>query len=238
MFFFGRRIYSKKNGIASIFILLLIFSERVKFMKAKIYSKMFAVLLAASVIASGMPAASLTAGAESLSYASQGTGYETSGSSIPSFAMDAFNDAVTSYQDGTLTPLACYGEQVVAGYNYRFICRMNSDSQYDLNSLKFVTVYQNPQSVSTISEVSDFNIADYEETYDMILPDYPPSGSMEVISGLQACELPDDAQTVFNKVYDGLLGVHTDPIAFLGKRTHRLCWTWGPWPRIRRPWPE
>ena len=189
-------------------------------MKAKIYSKIFAVLLSASVIASSMPAIGLIAEAETIAYASQGTGNESSSSSIPAFAMDAFNNAMTSYQGGTLTPLACYGEQVVAGYNFRFICRMNSNSQDDLNSLKFVTVYQNPQNVSTISEVSDFNIDDYDENYDIVFPDTPANGSMEVINGLQECELPSDAQTIFDRLYNGIVGVDIMPIAFLGKRTN------------------
>ena len=189
-------------------------------MKAKIYSRAFAVILSASIIASTSAVSLAAVAEENTPYSSQSVVCNSSGSSIPTFAMDAFNNAIATYQGGTLTPLACYGEQVVAGYNFRFICRMNSNSQDDLNSLKFVTVYQNPQNVSTISEVSDFSIADYEEDYNMVLSDYPANGSMEVISGLTACELPEDAQAVFDSLYENIVGVSNVPIAFLGKKTN------------------
>ena len=186
-------------------------------MNSKNKSRIFAVLLSASVIASAIPAVSLTAMAEGTP---QNNVYTTSSSSIPTFALDAFNNAMKTYQGGTLTPLACYGEQVVAGYNLDFICRMNSDSQDDLTSLKFVTVYWESENVSTISSVSDFNIADYEKSNYYNLPDYPVDGGMEVISGLQSCELPSDAQTVFDSVYGNIVGVSVVPIAFLGKKAN------------------
>ena len=188
-------------------------------MRPKTHSRVFAALLSATIIASAIPAASLTALAETAPEASQANTYVPS-SNIPSYAAEAFSNAVQTYQGGTLTPLACYGEQVVAGYNYRFICRMDSNSQDDLTTLKFVTVYQDPQNNCTISNVEDLNIADYEHDHTINLPEYPVDGGMEVVTVLSQGEMPTDAESVFDSVYGNIVGVSVVPVAYLGKKTN------------------
>ena len=180
-------------------------------MTKKSVSRFFAFLLSAALIMTVFSAVSVTAFAADKNL----TWSNSKSDPAPYIAEEyssIFDDAAQGYQGAPLTPLACYGAQVVAGMNYAFICR-------DESGLKDVRVYQDTNGVSAITSVEDFDLNHYAQNYNIQLPEYPPEGGMEVISPQNACTLPDDAQSAYNAAMDNMDGVLRTPLAFLGRST-------------------
>ena len=73
-------------------------------------------------------------GSGTLSYAIDDTGVGMSKDEL-------FDKAMESYNGMPLIPLACYGDQVVAGSNYHLICRENTGGNVSECKLKKVVVY-------------------------------------------------------------------------------------------------
>ena len=180
-------------------------------MTKKSVSRFFAFLLSAALIMTVFSAVSVTAFAADKTL----TWSYSKSDPAPYIAEEyssIFDDAAQGYQGAPLTPLACYGAQVVAGMNYAFICR-------DESGLKDVRVYQDTNGVSAITSVEDFDLNHYAQNYNIQLPEYPPEGGMEVISGQSACTLPYDAQSAYSSIMDYMEGTFCTPIAFLGRST-------------------
>ena len=184
-------------------------------MRNKTTSRILAVLLSASLTIPAAGSFALTAAAVAASSWTVNAG-DTAGS-ITQSASKAFDDAMKTYSGAKLTPVTCYASQVVAGYNYYFICTETSSDGN--SSLKETVIYSDPSGTSTVSSVSDFSIDDYAKNYDLELPPYPASGNTAPISGNTRCELPQEAERVFNKCYEGLAGYSCTPWGYLGKKT-------------------
>ena len=109
---------------------------------------------------------------------------------LPDYVQRAFDEAMEGYNGLPLTPIAYYGTQVVAGYNYALICqeRLNNGNI----SLKEVTIYDplsgNGEEKAKIY-VSDFNLKDYETSYSYPLPQQPPCGSMEIADDMSGASI-------------------------------------------------
>ncbi len=188
-------------------------------MKFKISSRIFAVLLSASVIIPAVQTAGFSVMAENNPESYWTVSVDNSTNTLQNFASNAFTNAMETYTGPQLTPLACYGAQVVAGYNYYFICRQEADPT-NAPSLKEVVVYCDPNGNSTVSSVEDFDLNDYATDHVYQIPEEPISGNTEVADGLTVCTLPDDAQTIFDRLYANIVGVSNVPIAYLGKQTN------------------
>ncbi len=186
-------------------------------MKSRNIARILAALVSAAVI---MPSATLSyipVSAAVSANASWNVSVGTESDSIPSYALEAFERASMGYSGGKLTPLACYGQQVVAGMNYAFICRLSVPGGEDV--LKKVIVYDDLESDSIISSVDDFDLNDYAKDNYYELPEYPVNGGMEVITDLSKCELPDEVKDTFDSIFEGMCGASIVPIAYLGKQT-------------------
>lgn len=148
----------------------------------------------------------------------------------------AFESAASRYKGGTLIPIVKYGSQVVAGYNYQFICKHIADD--GTVSLKKVTVYDpnfdgwTSNSRAGISSIEDFNIEDYEHNYKCRFPDREPIGGMYISVSTGLDELPADVSSSFEALLPHMDVKSCEPIAYLGKRVDSsgtdfalLCYT-------------
>ena len=122
---------------------------------------------------------------------------------------EIFNKAINNYTSMKLTPLAYFGEQVVAGKNYMLLCE--SDNGY-----KVVVIYHDLEGNSTVTKVTDFNIKEYiNEKYEL---------NTEVLSGGWHTEIPgkaialdDREERAFNLATQALVGVTYYPITVFDK---------------------
>ena len=187
-------------------------------MRSKISTRILAVLLSMSVTVPMMQTAYLSVCAES-SASAWVVDYNSVGGGLPSKVQTAFDKAMESYNGMPLIPLACYGDQVVAGSNYYLICRENTGGNVSECKLKKVVVYNKLDGTAEISSVTDFNIEDYAKNHSYYIPDYPEPGSAAVPSELPRCELPSEAAAPFNKIFQGICGSECIPLAYLGKQT-------------------
>lgn len=140
---------------------------------------------------------------------------------LPDYVQSAFDEAMQLYNGMPLTPIAYYGIQIVAGYNYYLICQEHSGS--GSVSLKKVSIYDpNPIGSSghrsSTLHVQDFNPEDYEQNYSYPLPDYPPSGGTEIPDDMGGCGLPDKVKEVYKKFFRGYAGWGCTPLAFLAEK--------------------
>ena len=148
----------------------------------------------------------------------------------------AFESAASRYKGGTLIPIVKYGSQVVAGYNYQFICKHIADD--GTVSLKKVTVYDpnfngwTSNSRAGISSIEDFNIEDYEHNYKCGFSDREPIGGMYISVSTGLDELPADVSSSFEALLPHMDVKSCEPIAYLGKRVDSsgtdfalLCYT-------------
>lgn len=196
-------------------------------MPSKIVSRLFAVLLAASITLPTVCSVSPVVSAQSIETSSWSVSVTTPESVLPNYVQAAFSQAMESYNGAELIPLAYYGYQVVSGANYSLICRETSDTPGN-DVLKKVVVYDptggnlNLQTGKNarISSVTNFRLEDYAHDFVYPLPEYPPAGGTEVASGLITCDLPEEVQKVYDKVYKDICGFSCQPLAYLGKQVN------------------
>lgn len=191
-------------------------------MKSKMISKLFTVLLSASVAMTFplVSSANITVSAETTINAAWNVNTNEVSVSLPRSVRLSFEEAMAKYTGGQLEPMAYYGHQVVSGCNYAMICRETADD--GTVSLKSVRIYD-PNFVNStqrsgkarFTSVQDFNIEDYAYNYTYPLPEHETAGGMSLPS-LYECELPAEVQTVYDTVWGGIVGsIHT-PLAYLG----------------------
>ncbi len=185
-------------------------------------SKLLAVLLSAAVMLPAVSCAGLAVSAESALNSSWSVSVAQTENTLPSDIQRAFDEAMQSYNGQKLVPLAYYGLQVVAGYNYDLLCR--EDAADGTSSLKLVTIYDpnapgmNGHRKAQIASVEDFNIADYACNHAYQLSPAPVCGGTEVPEDLSTCDLPDDVQAVYDRYFNMIDGMGCQPLAYLGKQ--------------------
>lgn len=139
---------------------------------------------------------------------------EFNSKSVSEEQLALFNDAAAKVLDVSYEPIAVLGTQVVAGTNYAFLCQ----SIYWEGDAKpvwsVVTVYNNLEGNSSITDDKTIEIMDVkttdvtasaEATGAWAVPD--PNGNMVV---------PEQAQAAFDNAMATYDGVKASPIALLG----------------------
>ena len=189
-------------------------------------SKLLALLLAGAISASMIQTAAFSVAAVSnlpsqqQSSAVTGSGWSINSTEqsnvLPEDVQTAFDQAMASYNGTQLEPLAFLGIQLVAGYNYRILCREKNSGNWD--NLKDVTIYAPFDGDAGVTSLDNFSIDDYLTNYDIKLPDELPCGSMEIARPVNYGNMPDDAKTVFNDKFGTISGVSYHPVAFLGSK--------------------
>ena len=93
------------------------------------FKKVFACILSASLMMSVLSTLSMPVYAYSVG-TSWSISVEETAVELPADVQTAFDEAMEDYNGNKLVPLAYYGLQVVAGFNYALICReVSNDSK-------------------------------------------------------------------------------------------------------------
>lgn len=91
-------------------------------------------------------------------------GFNVSGSiagTLPESAQAAFNEVMEGFTGVGYEPLACIGQQVVAGMNYAILAKSKVVSPDAKEELKVIFIYVPVTGDPEITEIADFNLLDY-----------------------------------------------------------------------------
>ena len=133
---------------------------------------------------------------------------------LPSEVQTAFDKAVGALDGMDYSPVAYIGSQVVAGMNYAVLCKAATVTAEPVISLKVLIIYADLNGNAEVTNVADFNIADYAvgegKTPEQLAGGW--SAPEEVVgSGLST-----EADAAYDKAMDGYAGGVTAPLAELG----------------------
>ena len=136
---------------------------------------------------------------------------------LPKAVQKAFNKATKKYTGVTFTPMAYFGEQVVAGTNYALICKATTVTAKPTISLKKVTIFVNLKGKAKITGVKNFNLASYAKDKAYVVSNAPGSWLVPKNHSV-ATDMPKAAVRAFNKATKNFDGNQLEPIAYLGKQ--------------------
>ncbi len=129
---------------------------------------------------------------------------------LPDEIKEAFHQAKENYVGMELTPIVYLGSQVVAGMNYKLLCKGNMITQNPTTKLVSVTVYKDLDGNCSILDVKDFdlNILKDESNEEKI-------GGWQVNEEYVVINLPVEAQRALDESIQDLKGVNYEPLALL-----------------------
>ena len=191
--------------------------ERTIRMRSKAASRFFAVLLSAAIALPVMGSAFMSVSAES-GYGNYWSMSYVDLDKSPVSLSQNIKKAFKEYRGPMLTPLAYYGMGVVAGYNHEYICIQTADAPGGAPSLKFVTVYENPQGEAEISEVQDLYLNNFYSDHKCYIEDIPAPGSFSFHTS-SSCQLASDVQSAFDEATGKIDYFSFTPAAFLAARS-------------------
>lgn len=148
---------------------------------------------------------------------------------LPDDAQKAFDKATEGFVGNKLTPVALIGRQVVAGMNYAILCKSELVTKEPVVSYQVAIIYQKPDGEAEISNIADFNVADYTQGDGKDLSAEKLVGAWETPEDYTVVNLPAEVQTPFDKALDGWTGSRQEPLAYLasqvvaGKNYAVLC---------------
>lgn len=131
------------------------------------------------------------------------------GGGLPEELEPAFDEALSGYDGEELTPITVISCQVVAGMNYRVVCRTAS------GELKLATVYVDLEGKGEITDVSDFTVEPAIEKKD---GDLVECGGWGPVVDQPAVELEKEVKEALEKAAEELDGMKVEPLALLGSQ--------------------
>ena len=138
---------------------------------------------------------------------------------IPEGAQAALDKALSAYTGTGFTPVAYLGSQVVAGTNYKFLCRAQAVTPDAQESFVTVTVYEDLQGNAEITEVKDFHLTDYLENKEIASSEEGMTGGWTVSENDGTMmEMTVDIQRAFDTATENLTGCTYEPVAVLGSQ--------------------
>lgn len=140
--------------------------------------------------------------------------YENNGPvGLPDAVQTAFNLAASG-QEVLYTPIAYIGTQVVAGNNYAILCQAEPISDNTAISFKVLIIYADLQGNAELTNVADFNIADYTQGEGKSPEQL--AGGWSAPEEVTSLPLSEDAQIAFDNAVSGYSGNELKPMALLG----------------------
>ena len=137
---------------------------------------------------------------------------------LPEEVQAAFKKAVEQLDGNDLTPLAYFSKQIVAGTNYQILCRSLPVTENPVPKLQVVVIYADLEGNAEITNIADFNIADYTEGDGADLHAEDVTGGWEVPEDYTKAELPDQVKAAFEKGIEQVGGSTFTPMAYLGSQ--------------------
>ena len=121
-----------------------------------------------------------------------------------------FEKACETLTGAVYTPILYLGSQVVAGTNYRFLCKMEASVAELKSAAKYaiVTIYEDLQGNASILELKDSDV------------ELPPSDEM-LVGAYEAgtdLKMTEEAKTAFVEATSTITGVEYRPVALLGSQ--------------------
>lgn len=138
---------------------------------------------------------------------------------LPDDVKKAFDFATAEYTGMEFTPVAYLGSQVVAGTNYAILCLEKAVVPGAVAALKTVVIYEDLSKKATITEVEDFDLADFTSNDDNDDDDDDAeelSGGWTVNTEFNDVVLSDDVKALCDEVLSGVMGTSYQPVACLG----------------------
>lgn len=128
---------------------------------------------------------------------------------------DMIFDQARQNADAKLSPLFLLGSQVVAGTNYAYLCYDKTEEGKP--SLKIVKVFNNLENGSKeITSIEDFNVNDYLDGEGETTPEGMMGGWQDNAEFPNM--LSEEENNIFNKGFEGLVGVGYNPVAVLASQ--------------------
>ena len=143
---------------------------------------------------------------------------ETAAVELPEEVQEAFDKAVQQLDGNDLTPIAYFSKQIVAGTNYQILCRSLPVVENPIPKLQVVVIYADLEGDAEITNIADFNIADYTDNDGADLHAEEVTGGWEVPEDYTQAELPDHVKAVFEKSIEQVGGSTFTPMAYLGSQ--------------------
>ena len=137
---------------------------------------------------------------------------------LPEEVQAAFEKAVEQLDGNDLTPLAYFSKQIVAGTNYQILCRSLPVTENPIPKLQVVVIYADLEGNAEITNIADFNIADYTDNDGADLHAEDVAGGWEVPEDYTQAELPDQVKAAFEKGIEQVGGSTFTPMAYLGSQ--------------------
>ena len=137
---------------------------------------------------------------------------------LPDNAKGAFDKALQSYVGMNFKPVALLGTQVVAGTNYQILCIGSPVVPDPVENLYVVQIYEDLSGNSSITNVAEFDFAQLEENRESQIPDSGLLGGWAAPEEIDAVELPENVQNLFDETAGKLMGVRYIPAAILGTK--------------------
>ncbi len=89
--------------------------------------------------------------------------YDTVGSQIPEEATTAYDNAKAAYEGTSPDVLTLLGTQVVAGTNYAFLAKGQTDTDTPRTAVQVVTVYEDLEGNAKISNICTLDMESFDE---------------------------------------------------------------------------
>ncbi len=146
---------------------------------------------------------------------------ENSAVELPEEVQAVFGKAMEtltgSYNE--VTPVAYIGRQVVSGTNYAVLFRVTYADENAPAGLMVFTVYEDLEGNAELLSSEEFSIADYntgDEAAEENTEATPLAGGWQMPEQITAAEIPEEAESAFNKAMEGFTGNDLTPMALLG----------------------
>lgn len=125
-------------------------------------------------------------------------------------AKAAFEKAMDGFVGYTYEPLALLGSQLVAGMNYRILCRCMAAAPDALPTYEIVTIYEDLEGGAEITD-------------NVVLPELPESkeaapGGWTVNTGNPSLDANPEVKDALEKALDGLSGMDYEAVAYVASQ--------------------
>ena len=146
--------------------------------------------------------------------------YEGGETVLPEEVRAAFEKAIEGFTGSTLTPVAYIGKQVVAGMNYKLLCRCETAAVKPLVNFQLVTIYADLAGSAEITEIEDFPFWEMAQDAAENLTEGTEvlAGGWVIPDNFTHAVLPEEVQIAFDKATETLTGAGYTPMAYLGSQ--------------------
>ncbi|MDO4870023.1 MAG: hypothetical protein Q4A65_07070 [Bacillota bacterium] len=143
---------------------------------------------------------------------------EPADAGLPEDVQNAFDAATENMTGNELTPIAYFSKQIVSGTNYQILCQSMPAVEEPIPELQVAVIYQDLEGNAEITNIADFDIANYSDNDGADVGREEVTGGWEVPEDYTQAELPDNVREAFEKAIEQVGGSTFTPMAYLGSQ--------------------